>query len=268
MKETTLIKVGVTGAVVLGLGIIGGFRFLEKIDNGYVGVRYSMNGGVREETLTQGVKFVGLDKVTQYPIRLQTVKAKKLNLATEDGKATHVSITYAYKVDPTKVSDVFKEFGSIKVEDIEGGWLKAQLLKSSRKAVAQYSLLDVTGSKSTEVQQVILESFEEAVKAKGFLVEDVAFGVPDVDAETQKSIDEIIKAGQEKEKAVLEAETAKTKADSSAYQKVTAAQAEADANLKLSKSITPELIDLKEAEARLKHGWVTTQTGQAIVDAK
>ncbi|TFI86927.1 hypothetical protein CKN61_12850 [Carnobacterium divergens] len=38
------------GLVILLVGlIIGGFRFFEKIDNGYVGVRYSMNGGVKDK---------------------------------------------------------------------------------------------------------------------------------------------------------------------------------------------------------------------------
>lgn len=40
-----------------------------------------------------------------------------------------------------------------------------------------------------------------------------------------------------------------------------AAEAEAKANNTLSQSITPELIQLKEAEARLQHGWVTVQGG-------
>lgn len=264
------IKRSVTMFLLALMVVIGGFKFFEKIENGYVGVRYSMNGGVKDETLGQGVKFVGLDRVTQYPVRLQTVKAKKLNLATEDGKATHVSITYAYKVDPTKVSGVFREFGSVKVEDIEAGWLKAQLLKSARNVVAQYSLLDVTGGKSTEVQQKILEQFEESVKGKGFLVEDVAFGVPDVDAETQKSIDEIIKAGQEREKAVTEAETAKINADSKAYQKTKAAEAEAESNRKIGESITENLIKYKEAEGIAKYGNLKTimGDGQAIVDGK
>lgn len=35
------------------------------------------------------------------------------------------------------------------------------------------------------------------------------------------------------------------------------AEAEAKANKKLSNSITDELIKMKEAEARLKHGWIT-----------
>ena len=44
---------------------------------------------------------------------------------------------------------------------------------------------------------------------------------------------------------------------------------EAKANNKLSASITDELIKMKEAEARLKHGWVTVQGSDTVVtDAK
>ncbi|WP_446717773.1 SPFH domain-containing protein, partial [Enterococcus sp. VV15] len=61
---------------------MGGFTFFEKIDNGYVGVRYSMNGGIKDEALTQGVKFVVVDKVIKYPIRLQTIQSKNISVST------------------------------------------------------------------------------------------------------------------------------------------------------------------------------------------
>ena len=43
------------------------------------------------------------------------------------------------------------------------------------------------------------------------------------------------------------------------------AEAEAKANKLKANSITDELIRMKEAEARLKHGWVTVQSGNAAV---
>lgn len=50
--------------------------------------------------------------------------------------------------------------------------------------------------------------------------------------------------------------------------KVTKAEAEAKANKLKSESLTPELIQMTEAEARLKHGWVTVQGADAtVVDA-
>lgn len=275
---TTGYKILIGVIVLLIVGVIGGFKFLEKIDNGYVGVRYSMNGGVKDDTLSQGVKWVGLDKVTQYPIRLQTVTAKDVSVSTSDGKKTTVDVKYDYKVDSTKAAKMYKEFGNITSEDIEDGWLKSKLQKESREVYSQYSLLNVLSGESSKVEAQLLEQFAKAVEGKGFLVEDVTVGVPEVDSETQKSIDAIIRSGQENEKAKLDAETAKTKADadatvaktkadSDAYQKVTAAEAEATANDKIKASINEEIIKYTEAQARLEHGWVEVQTGEAIVDA-
>ncbi|MCY8069428.1 SPFH domain-containing protein, partial [Bacillus haynesii] len=78
------------GIIVAAALIIGGFTaslFIEKIPNGYVGVVYSPNGGVKSETLDQGWHLVGLfDKVTRYPVRMQTVNNQDIQVATSDGK--------------------------------------------------------------------------------------------------------------------------------------------------------------------------------------
>lgn len=268
MSENRGIKAAVVVGAILVLGTIGAFKFFEKIDNGYVGVRYSMNGGIKDEALSQGVKFVGIDKVIQYPIRLQTIQAKNVSVSTSDGKKTTINIKYDYKVDSTKAAKMYKEFGNITSEDIESGWLKSKLQKVAREVYAKYSLLDVLSGESSNVEAEMLTDFAEAVSAKGFEVEDVTLGVPDVDKETQKSIDAIIRAGQENEKAKLDAETAKTQADSEAYKKTKAAEAEAESNKKVAESVTEELIKYTEAQARLKHGWVTVNGADAIVTEK
>ncbi len=265
MNENKLIKLGVAGAVILGIGVIGGFKFFEKIDNGYVGVRYSMNGGIKDEALTQGVKFVGIDKVIQYPIRLQTIQSKNISVSTSDGKKTTIDIKYDYKVDSTKAAKMYKEFGNITSEDIESGWLKSKLQKVAREVYAKYSLLDVLSGDSSKVEAEVLTNFAKLVESKGFEVEDVTLGVPDVDKETQKSIDAIIRAGQENEKAKLDAETAKTQADSEAYKKTKAAEAEAESNRKVAESVTDNLIRYEEAQARKKHGWVTVNGADTVV---
>lgn len=43
------------------------------------------------------------------------------------------------------------------------------------------------------------------------------------------------------------------------------AEAEAKANRLISESITPELIQMKEAEARMEHGWVEVQGASSVV---
>ena len=98
----------------------------------------------------------------------------------------------------------------------------------------------------------------------------------EVDEDTRKAIDAKIAAQQNAEtqaiqnqtnidKAKADAEAKVTAAQGDADAKVIAAQAEADANAKINSSITDQLIRMKEAEARLKHGWVTVQGSDTVV---
>lgn len=257
-------KYGISTVIILIAVIIGGFRFFEKVDNGNVGIRYSMSGGVRDQSLRQGVHFVGLDKVTQYPVRSQTVK-QQVGLATKDGKKTTVNITYAYHVDATKAAKVYKKFGSADIHQIENGWLNQKLQKAGRDELSKYSLLDVMGSGSAKVQGAIFKDFQKSVEKQGFIIEDLSFGVPDVDAQTQKSIDDLIKASQDNERAKLEAKTKKTKAQADADAKVARAEGEAEANKKIADSINENNLKYMEEQAHLKHGFVTVQGATGVI---
>lgn len=275
-----LAKLGTAVVTIGALATVGAFVFFEKVDNGYVGVRYSINGGVRDDVLGQGIKYVGLDKVTQYPIRLQTVSEKDISVSTKDGKKITVDLKYDYKVDPTKTSSMYKEFGNISSEDLEKGWIRSRLQKEAREIYANFNILDLLSGQSSIAEDKLLEKFSESVSTKGFLVESITASVPDVDKETQDTIDGIIRSGQENERAKLDAETkktqaeteasvSKTKADTKAYETTKQAEAEAEANRKLAESITPDLIKYEEAQARKQHGWTTINgTSAVIVDEK
>ena len=270
-----LVTVGIaTAAAVVALGI-GAKITLEKVPNGDVGIRYSMSGGVRKEALPQGVHWVGLDKVTKYPIKSQTIK-QEIALATSDGKKTSTEITFTYHVDPAKATSVYKKFGSVGIEDIEKGWMNQQLTASGRTVLSQFTLLDVVGSDSTKVQAKLLDAFRGRVDKQGFVVEDLSFGTPSLDDQTQKSIDDIIKAGQDNKKAQLEAETkqtqakadadaAQTKAEGEAKATIARANAQAEANEKINASVTDKTIQYMEAEARKSHGWVTVQGANGVI---
>lgn len=258
------IVAGVTTAIVVVALGVGAKVTMEKIDNGYVGIEYSMNGGVKKNALNQGVHWVGLDKVTQYPIKTQTVK-QTIALATSDGKKTETEITVSYHVDPARATDIYKKFGNVEIESIEKGWLNQQLTASGRKVLSQYSLLQVVGEESTKVQSSLLEEFRSRADKQGFVIEDISFGTPSLDDQTQKSIDDIIKAGQDNKKAELEAETKQTKAEADAKAKTTSAEAEATANEKINDSINDNTIAYKEAQARNKFGWVTTTGAKGII---
>lgn len=73
------------------------------------------------------------------------------------------------------------------------------------------------------------------------------------------------KAELDKQTAIAQAETDKVKAESAAAVEIEKARGEAEANRLKSESITPELIQMMEMEARKEHGWVTVQGADTVV---
>ena len=92
------------------------------------------------------------------------------------------------------------------------------------------------------------------------------------DDKLKTAIDNRVTALQEKQQAEAEQqkvkvqkETEKIQAETDAQIQITKANAEAESNRVISSSITDELIHMKEAEARLKFGWVTTTGANTVV---
>ncbi|WP_338753208.1 prohibitin family protein [Bacillus sp. FJAT-52991] len=232
-------------AIALALGALILAMFIEKIPNGYVGVVYSPNGGVQDETLEQGWHLVGLfDKVTMYPVRMQTVNYKDIQVATSDGKSVTVDFAYNYSIQPDKVVDVFNKFGPIPVEQIEESYLKTRLWDAGRKAIAKYSVIDTYGEKSSEAAVNVQNLFADDVGSLGFTVDNLTLGVPKPDKATQAAIDQRVSAAQELERKQIELKIAKAEAE----KKKIEAQGIAEYNEIIKKSISKEVIQNKWIE--------------------
>ncbi|WP_046174480.1 prohibitin family protein [Domibacillus indicus] len=230
-------------ALILGLALLS--MFIEKIPNGYVGVVYSPNGGVQDETLGQGWHLVGLfDKVTVYPIRMQTVNYKDIQVATSDGKSVTVDFAYNYSIQPDKVVDVFNQFGPIEVEQIEESYLRTRLWDAGRKGIAKYSVIDTYGEKSSEAAVDVQNLFAEDIQDLGFVVDNMTLGVPKPDESTQAAIDKRVEAAQELERKQIELKIAEAEAE----KKKIEAQGIADYNEIIKQSISPEVIQNKWIE--------------------
>ncbi|MEM1502885.1 prohibitin family protein [Domibacillus sp. 8LH] len=230
-------------ALILGLALLS--MFIEKIPNGYVGVVYSPNGGVQEDTLGQGWHVVGLfDKVTIYPVRMQTVNYKDIQVATSDGKSVTVDFAYNYSIQPDKVVDVFNQFGPIEVEQIEDSYLRTRLWDAGRKGIAKYSVIDTYGEKSSEAAVDVQTLFAEDIKDLGFVVDNMTLGVPKPDKSTQAAIDKRVEAAQELERKQIELKIA----EAEAQKKKIEAQGIAEYNQIIKESISQEVIQNKWIE--------------------
>ena len=247
MEKTVPIKKGpnkkIMGGIIIALALAIAIAitamFIEKIPNGYVGVVYSPNGGVEDKTLGQGWHLVGLfDKVTVYPIRMQTVDYKDIQVATSDGKNVTVDFAYNYSIQPDKVVDVFNKFGPVTVEDIEASYLRTRLWDAGRKGIAKYSVIDTYGEKSSEAAVSVQKIFSEDVAQLGFVVDNLILGVPKPDESTQAAIDKRVEAAQELERKQIELNIAKAEAEKQRIE----AEGIAAYNEIIKKSISPEVI--------------------------
>ncbi|MFS0782149.1 prohibitin family protein [Bacillus sp. 1P06AnD] len=239
----------IIGGVIIAIALVAAVGitslFIQKIPNGYVGVVYSPNGGVQKETLSQGWHLVGIfDKVTVYPIRMQTVNYKDIQVATSDGKNVTIDFAFTYSIQPDKVVDVFNKFGPVDVEAIEDSYLKTRLWDAGRKAISKYSVIDTYGEKSSDAAVDVKKVFADDIIKLGFQVDNFTLGVPKPDKSTQAAIDKRVEAAQELERKQIELKIAKAEAE----KKMIEAKGIADYNDIIKKSISKEVIQNKWIE--------------------
>ena len=253
----------VTGVLIAG-GIGGFFLTTEKIKNGNVGVVYSLNGGVQDEVLTQGLKFVGVGKkVKQYSIRTNQFYLSKSDGDEEDtsidvgtqGGTVNVDFEMSYSFDPERVADVYKKYGGLSGEDIVNNIVKGRVRSLVNEVTSKYTVADVYVDKRAEVNQAITEHLRKNLTEVGLSVERATLSDvrPDesvlaVLTERSKVAQELENEKQRQEKIRLEAESKKIAAEGDAKAKIIAAEAEAEANRKLQESLTPELLKKIELE--------------------
>lgn len=274
-------------SVVLALGVaISCLLCLERVSVGNVGVVYSSKG-VEEQTLSQGWHWMSpFEHVKQFPVSQQQIVFSNdpgdyndkdhpdwSIDAPANGGMVKVNLTVNYNFLPDKVIDLYKRFNGMDGEAIVESRVQNSMIAYVKEVTPDFSVMDIYSDKKSEVNQAITEYLNErleeeyGIHVSGALVIDV-----ELDAELQQKVQAKEQAKQDAEIAELEkqtaqaqAETDKVIAESEAEIKRIQAQAEADANRIIAESITPELIQMQEAEARMEHGWVTVQGAGTVV---
>lgn len=284
-------KAKIAGAII-ALAVVAGGAYtalsLTRVGQGEVGVVYSMNGGVQDETLSPGFHFVGpFDKVEDYPVAQQQLvlsnnaadfNEEKIEQDTHvdapaDGGMVKMNMTINYNFIPERVTDLYERFNGMNGEEIVQSKVKNSILAYVKEVTPQFSVMDIYSDKRAEVGQAITEYLngklndEYGIEVSSALIIDVQ-----LDEELQAKVQAKEQAKQDAEKAELDKQTAiaqgeaaKAKAEADAQVTITNAKAEAEANRLKSESITDELIRMTEAEARKEHGWVEVTGADTVV---
>ena len=267
---------------------VGAVLCTERVHTGYVGVVYSAKG-VEQQTISQGWHFMSpLKHVSEFPITQQRVVFS--NAPSDYGTKEHadwhidapanggtiaINLTVNYNFLPEHVVELYTKFGGMDGESLMESKIQNDIIAYVKEVTPQFSVMQIYSDDRAGVNTAITNYLNEKLTAEyGINVSSALI----VDAQPDDTLMQKIRAKEQakqdaeiaelnKQTALAQAETDKVKAQTEADVKMIEAQAEADANKVLSESITPELIQMKEAEARLKHGWITVQ-GADPVDTK
>ena len=171
--------------------------------------------------------------------------------------------------------ETFTKFKGQTGQQIEETFIRGKIKAWAGEVSSTFSVLDIYGEKRADLNAKVLAHIKEKFNEYGIVVDSTNFSRIELDGQTAEAIQKRINAQQaleqskvEKEQAVIAAEKLKVESQGKADAVIIAAQGEAKANETLSNSITPQLLQKMEMQARIQHGWVTTQVGgQAIVDA-
>lgn len=265
---------------------VGAVLCTERVHTGYVGVVYSAKG-VEQKTISQGWHFMSpLKHVSEFPITQQRVVFS--NAPSDYGAKEHadwhidapanggtiaINLTVNYNFLPEHVVELYTKFGGMDGESLMESKIQNDIIAYVKEVTPQFSVMQIYSDDRAGVNTAITDYLNEKLTAEyGINVSSALI----VDAQPDDTLMQKIRAKEQakqdaeiaelnKQTALAQAETDKVKAQTEADVKMIEAQAEADANKVLSESITPELIQMKEAEARLKHGWITVQGADTVV---
>ena len=275
LKDFKISK-GVKIAIIAFLAFLGAVLVrvtaMKHIPANTVGVKVSAFNGVQETTLQTGYHFKlpFIDKVYTLPTSVQTKTMEKLTTQTKDGQWLNTNIDVKYKINKEKAMTVFSNYTDL--ENVNNNVISPAVQRAIESVTGNYDIYDILGAKRTEVYEEIDKALKE--KFESYDLEFVSFTITDQDAgdEIEAAIKnesvkqkEIDTAKQEQEKSKVEAETKKVQAQAEADTAVIKADGEAKANKIKSDSITDNLIRMKEAEAREKHGWVTVNGANGVI---
>lgn len=279
MRQTR-VNIGALVGSVVGLFLVIGLILLPfsiaNVPANHVGVVYNgFGGGVQEKTLANGFYFKKpfFDKIYKIPTDVQTVNLDKVTTQTHDGQYIDTSVDVKYQILGDDALTVFKQFRE--VDRVNKELVKPVVQRAVEQVTVDYDVFDILGPKRNEVYKQINDNVRNELQKFGLTFKSLTILDSDAkdeielaiqnEAVAQKAIDV---AKQEQEKIKVENETKLLQAKTDAEKKAIEAQAEADANKVISSSVTNEMNQYIEAQARLKHGWVEVQTQQAIVDTK
>lgn len=267
-QNMTITKSLVALIAVFFVLLVGGsllFAGCTVIPPGYVGIKVNLSGGnrgVEHYPILTGRQFYNPvnEKIYEYPIFLQTIVWTKdhqegapidqsITFNSVEGAVVNVDVSLSYAFITEKVPEIFVAFRRTP-QEITDTYMRTKVRDSFSRIASQMPVVDIYGSKKQELLARVKEDLSLELEPKGFKIDTVSMvGNPRLDPNVITSINQAIQAQQDAQRAQnkvaqVEAEARQkiAEADGEAKKITTIADAQATANERLTKSLTPQLV--------------------------
>lgn len=233
------------------------FLSITVVSPGYQGVVFSLNGGVKQKVLGQGLNFhmpFPLNRVTEYPVSTETVYMHKntgdqFDVNTMDGKSVEVDVVYSYHMDSNQLAHIFTKFRRKTHDEIESTYIKTLIKTVMQETTTKYSVLGVYAEHRDEVTKLISKNLSAELGKDGIILENFSMSDVRPDGKTMKSLQAIADAQNKQEYLKREELNKKQEAVNNTIEAegkkqvaIVEADGRSEANRKLQQSITPSLI--------------------------
>lgn len=256
----------IIAVLVIGLPL---YKCTVIIPAGFVGVVYSLGGGIKPETLGQGMKFKSpFDTVTKYTVATEQAFLKDAELATKDGKNIVADIEISYHFETDKITELFNKYRGKEGKQILNEMMIPKIPAWTEEVTSKYTVIEVYGEKREEINRAVKEHLRNKFQEFYIYVETTNLSkvTPDLvtlemiqntaNAEQKKKIETIkkeeaqiiaerrlIEAENEKAVKIKEAEANAQAIEMKAEAEKNATFKEAEGNERLAKSLDSKIIE-------------------------
>lgn len=226
----------------LTLALFAGVSSCHQVPAGYSGIVYEFGGiiGQRGEGLQWTAPW---QSMTEASVRVQGHVFQKLDSFSIETQDVFVTATLNVQVSPKDIQNLYRDVGPTYFEVL----VRPRVLQAFKDETVKYRSVEIAPNRETIRQAVRARLSRElaahSIKVEDLLIDNIDFRKEFKDAieakqiATQRALEEEQKIVAERHRAQQAREVAEGQGDA----RLTVAKKEAEANLVLAKSITPEL---------------------------
>lgn len=252
MSNKKLITIGVTIFLVFIAFWLQPFR-IRTVDSAEIGIEFhrwstddTKKGGVDGTCKGWVVYNKYTTDVFTYPTYIQRKNYDAFTVNAKDASTFTMDPTIAYRIEPSKVCDIFVKYRK-PINEIEEGYIRTCIYEAYRTCANKYTS-DSLMSHRAEFETDVRSRLDKSLREEGFIVEEFTSQITPpkslADMINQKNIatQSALKAENQVKEAEANAKIAKAKALGEAEAMRIKADAEAYYNKTISASLSPLII--------------------------